>query len=109
MTMTIPTQAVREMVDKLISTGLVEYRTGELSRLPAECIAMLLTLVEERDAERARAEAAEAALREWREAAAGVLKHRVGNLPRAGWLTDNEDSRGALEQLAALQGRDGDG
>lgn len=47
--MTITTQAVRELVDKLIPTGLVEYRTGELSRLPAECIAMLLALVEERD------------------------------------------------------------
>jgi|GEM_PF-6640958 hypothetical protein len=157
--MTITTQAVRELVDKLIPTGLVEYRTGELSRLPAECIAMLLALVEERDrlAEanakkaddivtlgqlvgkaEARAEAAEAALREMRseemiERVARAwatmdgkadLFDREKGLPISehiddptftgayeGYMEDARElmRRSELIKRATFQGRDGDG
>lgn len=35
-----------------------------------------------------------------REAAAGALTHRVGDLPGRGWLADNPESRRALAVLA---------
>lgn len=40
-----------------------------------------------------------------RDAVAELLKHRVGELPRQGWLKDNDESRKALDRLAraALQ------
>lgn len=37
-----------------------------------------------------------------REAAQTVLKHRVGDLPSQGWLRDNDRSRKALADLAAV-------
>lgn len=67
--MTITTQAVREMAERLRehvnARGGSSLENGFWQRA-INASNMLLALVEERDAERARAEAAEAALREMR-------------------------------------------